>query len=320
MILLAQIIQTHDSHFNRLRLDLNSSSDVKDFKKVPEKNNSPKINLFSLKNINNSDKYMSGNDAHLSHKTQEKFSEFSQVLRKNTIITSNDRSKIRQLTRRLSKKIIKNPLHVISDKILTITSIKNKVIEDYTKLGFKPTTEGKREIINQWKKVLDLSLNVDPKLFINSLKCLGDIYLEFDNYESAKHYYYNYKFFSFYMELLDDLIIAYESLGNVYKFMFQYHKAIKCYKKQIEISWVTNNKHAELRAYDNIGIQYFYLGNKEKAKYYHERMIYGRVESLNSDMRELVLKNYRNKNFYLFNDDKFMKNIKSADELQRKLK
>lgn len=316
--MLAQITQTHDSHFNRLKFDFNTTSDLRDFKKVREKNPSIKINLPST------NKYMSTNDVYLLQKSQDKFPESTQFhalpKRKNSLFSVNDRSKVRQLTRRLSKKLIKNPLQVLTDKIMTIFTIKNKVIEDYTKLGFKPTPEGKKEIINQWKKVLDLSLNVDPKLFINSLKCLGDIYLEFDNYESAKHYYYNYKFFGFYMELLDDLIIAYESLGNVYKFMFQYHKAIKCYKKQIEISWVTNNKHAELRAYDNIGIQYFYLGNKEKAKYYHERMIYGRVESLNSDMREIVLKNYRNKNFYLFNDDRFIKNIKSVDELQRKLK
>ena len=34
---------------------------------------------------------------------------------------------------------------------------------------------------------------------------------------------------------------------------------------------VLNNTRSELIAYDNIGIQYFYLGNRDKAKYYHNR-------------------------------------------------
>jgi tetratricopeptide (TPR) repeat protein len=274
--------------------------------------------------IFNGDILITSGDMKNSHVSRDKNADntemLSQLTRKISTTPTNDIYKITNYSRKASSKFNNNPLQLMIEKIQSITNIKNKIIEDYTKISFKPTAEGKRDIINQWKKVLDLSLNLDPTLFINSLKCLGDIYLEFDNYESAKHFYYNYKFFSFYMELLDDLIIAYESLGNVYKFLFQYHKAIKCYKKQIEIAWVINNKNAELRGYDNIGIQYFYLGNKEKAKYYHERMIYGRIESQHSDMKELVLRNYRNKNFYLFNDDKFLKINKTNEELRRKLK
>ena len=44
------------------------------------------------------------------------------------------------------------------------------------------------------------------------------------------------------------------------------------------IAWILGNRPVELKGYDHIGIQYFYLGNKEKAKYYHERMIYGLYE------------------------------------------
>ena len=34
-----------------------------------------------------------------------------------------------------------------------------------------------------------------------------------------------------------------------------------------------NDKFAELSAYDSIGMQWFYLGELDKAKYYHERMV-----------------------------------------------
>ncbi len=198
--------------------------------------------------------------------------------------------------------------------------MRNKITEEYAKITLKNYFRGKKSIITKWRTTLELLQNLDAKLFLQALKCLGDIYVEFDEFETAKHFYFYYKFFANYMELLDEVMIAYESLGNVYKFLFQYHKAIKCYKKQIEISWVLNNKVSELRAYDNIGIQYFYLGNKDKAKYYHERMLYGRSENMKSEARVAVSKNYRNKNFHMFNEDKYVKYNRNNDELKDKLR
>jgi tetratricopeptide (TPR) repeat protein len=158
------------------------------------------------------------------------------------------------------------------------------------------------------------------RLFLIALKNLADVYIEFDEYEKAKNWYFYYKFLSYNLEMLEDVLCAYECLGNAYKFQYQYHKAIKCYKKQIEVSWVLYNKMSELRAYDNIGIQYFYLGNKEKARYYHERMIYGRSENIKSELREKISKIFKEKNFQFFVDDKYIKNTKKNEELKEQLR
>jgi tetratricopeptide (TPR) repeat protein len=206
------------------------------------------------------------------------------------------------------------------DKLNEVDNIRNKVTEDYAKITAKNYYKGKKSIISRWKMTLELLQNLDAKLFLYALKCLGDIYVEFDEFELAKNFFFYFKFFANYMELLEEVMISYESLGNVYKFLFQYHKAIKCYKKQIEIAWILNNKVSELRAYDNIGIQYFYLGNRDKAKYYHERMLYGRSENQKSDTRESVCKYYKNKNFHMFNDEKYIRNIRNNDELKDKLR
>lgn len=215
-----------------------------------------------------------------------------------------------------TQKLILDP----TEKLSEIISLRNKVFDEYTKITFKTFGKGKKQIINKWKQVLELTQNFEIKLFLTTLKCLGDIYLEFDEYEIAKNYYFYYKFFANYLEMLEDVMIAYESLGNVYKFLFQYEKAIHCYKKQIEVAWIVNNKESELRAFDNIGIQYFYLGNKDKAKYYHERMLYGRSENQKSEIRESVCIKYRNKNFHMFNEDKLVKNMKTNDDLKERLK
>jgi len=61
---------------------------------------------------------------------------------------------------------------------------------------------------------------------------------------------------------------AYLMLGNCYQLMKEYENAIKCYKKQLEISWSKGDYAGEMMAYDKIAINYFYLSDLEKAKYY----------------------------------------------------
>jgi tetratricopeptide (TPR) repeat protein len=206
------------------------------------------------------------------------------------------------------------------DKLNEVLNIRNKLTEDYAKFTIKTYHKGKKEILSKWKSALKILQTSDVRLFLVAMLCLGDLYVEFDDFETAKHIYFSYKFFANYLELPEEVMQGYEALGNVYKFLYQYHMAIKCYKKQIEIAWILNDKVSELRAYDNIGIQYFYLGNREKAKYYHERMLYGRSEAFCTDVRKSITDAYKNKNFHLFNDDKYVRIQRDNDGLVIKLK
>ena len=69
-------------------------------------------------------------------------------------------------------------------------------------------------------------------------------------------------------------------MAKCYQGMKEYKKAIKSYKKVIEIAWKEKNKTLETKTYELIGIQlvpllsfyrYYYLGEIEKTKYYHNR-------------------------------------------------
>jgi tetratricopeptide (TPR) repeat protein len=104
--------------------------------------------------------------------------------------------------------------------------------ENYIKSG-----RNKMSIINKWKEILKNMKYFDVALYIHCFKILGDIKIEFDEYELAKNNYLCHKYLAYRLELLDELMLGYEGLGHVYKFLYQYHKAIKCYKKQIEIAW-----------------------------------------------------------------------------------
>ena len=226
---------------------------------------------------------------------------------------------IERLESTIIKKVVENNLKKqnqnlsqkkISDKIEQIKKLRREIKDDY----IRSTT--RRNVIPKWKDVIQLLLPIDIKLLLVGIKVLGDMYIEFDDYETARNLFSFYKIVSFRLELLEETMYSYEALGNVYKFLYQYQKAILCYKKMIEMAWILGNRPVELRGYDHIGIQYFYLGNKEKAKYYHERMIYGLYEK-DTKIKENVIENFRNKHYDLFNDDKVLiKNNYSNDELK----
>ena len=198
-------------------------------------------------------------------------------------------------------------------KIVRIDELRKEIKEDYIR------SSQRRNVIFKWKEVIQILQTLDIKLLLIAIKVLGDIYMEFDDYESARILFSFYKLVTFRLELLEETMYAYESLGNVYKFLYQYNRAILCYKKVIELAWILGNKDFELRAYDNIGIQYFYLCNKQKAKYYHDRFIYGLYEK-DTKTKEAVVENFKNKHYHLFDDDKqlIVKNY-SNDELKESL-
>ena len=226
---------------------------------------------------------------------------------------------IERLESTIIKKVVENNLKKqnqnlsqkkISDKIEQIKKLRREIKDDY----IRSTT--RRNVIPKWKDVIQLLQPIDIKLLLVGIKVLGDMYIEFDDYETARNLFSFYKIVSFRLELLEETMYSYEALGNVYKFLYQYQKAILCYKKMIEMAWILGNRPVELRGYDHIGIQYFYLGNKEKAKYYHERMIYGLYEK-DTKIKENVIETFRNKHYDLFNDDKVLiKNNYSNDELK----
>ena len=198
-------------------------------------------------------------------------------------------------------------------KIDRIDELRKDIKEDYIR------SSQRRNVISKWREVIQILQSLDIRLLLVAIKVLGDIYMEFDDYESARILFGFYKIISFRLELFEETMYAYESLGNVYKFLFQYNKAILCYKKLIELAWILGNKEFELRAYDNIGIQYFYLFNKHKAKYYHDRFIYGLYEK-DTKIKEAVVENFKNKHYNLFDDDKnlIIKNY-SNEELRESL-
>jgi len=208
----------------------------------------------------------------------------------------------------------KSPLEMI----MVVIMIRKKLKEEYIKLSAKTLPKMKKSIINKWIDIIKILFKLDVRLYLNAFKALGDVYIEFEDYEGAKNVYLCFKYLSLNMGLLDELMLVYEALGTTYKFLFQYKKAIKCYKKQIELAWLLNNRRSELRGYDNIGIQYYYLGDRDKAKFYHQRMMTGRFEQ-KTDLKINTIKSFKERYFNLFDESEKLKVYKTNEELKEKL-
>jgi len=253
----------------------------------------PNINLTKgnkNKNISNNisgtnDSKMKNSSLESSKKTTMKYPSNAMNKNANTIKENINSVQLNQLSPAFRKKTER------------IDELRKEIKEDYIR------SSQRRNVISKWREVIQILQTLDIKLLLIAIKVLGDIYMEFDDYENARTLFCFYKIVSFRLELFEETMYAYESLGNVYKFLYQYNKAILCYKKLIELAWILGNKEFELRAYDHIGIQYFYLCNKQKAKYYHDRFIYGLYEK-DTKVKEAVLDNFKNKHYNLFDDDK----------------
>ena len=75
-------------------------------------------------------------------------------------------------------------------------------------------------------------------------------------------------------------MMAFEQLGHCFVKEKNYKMALRCFVKQLKYSWcLVSGCSFELRAYDNIGIVYYYLNQMEKAVYYHNRYLKGYYES-----------------------------------------
>ena len=73
-------------------------------------------------------------------------------------------------------------------------------------------------------------------------------------------------------------IKVYKNLGKCYQTIKQYSISLMYFSKLLQLSWFIKSENYEFLAYDLIGKQYFYLGELDKALYYHEKMMNGKTE------------------------------------------
>mmetsp|Transcript_10055 Transcript_10055/g.8576 ORF Transcript_10055/g.8576 Transcript_10055/m.8576 type:complete len:260 (-) Transcript_10055:57-836(-) len=78
-------------------------------------------------------------------------------------------------------------------------------------------------------------------------------------------------------------------IGICYQETRRYKKAIAAFTKYLELAWYTRNHKHELIAYDFMGVNYFYIGDIDKATYYHNKMCKGKLEPDGSNIKQIAI-------------------------------
>lgn len=63
----------------------------------------------------------------------------------------------------------------------------------------------------------------------------------------------------------------YIGIGNLCLSLRYFEEAVHFFKKCIELSWLCNEKHLELKVYDKLGYSFYLLRDMKKAQYFHHK-------------------------------------------------
>jgi tetratricopeptide (TPR) repeat protein len=109
----------------------------------------------------------------------------------------------------------------------------------------------------------------DHYVLKHTLQALGLFSLYFNDHQRA------IKSFQRLREITEDMSDPQSEMEAVYKLALCYQTtkehslAIIALKKILQLAWIQNNFEFEMKAYDAIAKQYYYMGEMEKAKYYY---------------------------------------------------
>lgn len=86
--------------------------------------------------------------------------------------------------------------------------------------------------------------------------------------------------------------------------MNNYKQAIVVFKHLLQAAWCYDSFQFEMKAYEMLGKQYYYLHDLKKADYYFDRFMRGKFELKDSKIRILNLTQLQSKN-----DQRVLKNM-----------
>ncbi|CAD8175338.1 unnamed protein product [Paramecium octaurelia] len=201
---------------------------------------------------------------------------------------------IRQQVFLLKIKAIKNPL---LQKFLRFLLSKEKQLIDLIK--FKST----QQIIDLVQDFIEMAIGTQiSQVVVEMLLFCSQVLENCGLIELSIHLYNQTRLLCNHSKQQYDIqkMKAFIGLSNCAVTYESYEIAIKFLKKCIQYAWLNNNLEIENLVYQKMGICYFYMGNIEKASFYHERSITYDFEIEDSPLRKLscdTLKIYLNKHF-----------------------
>ena len=135
-------------------------------------------------------------------------------------------------------------------------------------------------------------------IFYCLLKTEGDIMTELGDYDKAIQAYKALRNYCRVWGMMEQEMWMAEQIGMAYRTLRFHELAVDYFKYQLSLAWELEDLNAEMRSYDNLSIEYYYIGDISKAKIYHERVFKGRNEKAGTTAKHAsaALNNY-NRNY-----------------------
>eukprot|EP00347_Sterkiella_histriomuscorum_P003370 403364556 len=181
--------------------------------------------------------------------------------------------------------------HVMSND--QMIGIKAKIVRAYEIISYPQMSleVRKNSLIEIWTQIIDTvkqssDLSTFDLIFYTQ-KVLGDFYMDFKDLSEAVRVYKSLKILCEDFQKYKEKMFIYEQIGNVYRLMKDSESAVKQFKKQLQLAWQEGDTQMEVSAYDNLSIDYFYMGELAKSNYYHDRIMRGKTENNKSIVKKV---------------------------------
>ena len=82
-----------------------------------------------------------------------------------------------------------------------------------------------------------------------------------------------------------EAILVYDEIGKLYQEQKEYKMGIFAFKRMLQIAWMVNDQDYEIKAYESLAKQHFYLQGLTKASAYKMKAFFGDLEDPSSVAR-----------------------------------
>lgn len=184
-------------------------------------------------------------------------------------------------------KLVDEHAHLLRDSLRSMVPLLESTLE------FRKDKDLLEKFLKNYVTIAQKSKNLD--LYLDALLLQGKIFLIYHEVHKALNVLKQMKNIAKTNRKFLHNLKAYKYLGKVFQQIGNFTMAEFYFIKLLQVSWITNKEKYEVQAYDLIGIQNYYMGDLDKAKFFHSKTIGGVIEPKDSEIRKLGISKMVNK-------------------------
>ena len=147
----------------------------------------------------------------------------------------------------------------------------------------------------------------------HSYTLLGTALLHLGYFSEAKQVFEVMKDVALDAHNWSQVMLSYELLGRAYQELKDFENSTFAFKLMLQYAWINNANEFEIKAYEHLSKQMFYLQYVSDAKNYSDRALRGILENINSNKRRIALETFRSKRISEQKIDKYARNGFTVD-------